>query len=99
MKKILNEKQELVAYILHTDKDVNQQGNITQKKIADLLGVSQPTISQAINSVKTKLQIMSLRNELSTIKKELFNGEIIDSDKVQTLRLPANVSNVYHRKP
>ena len=48
MKKKMSDKHKLMAYVLSTDVDLNRDKNITQKEIANLFGVSQSTVSQAI---------------------------------------------------
>lgn len=94
MKQKMSEKHKLIAYVLKTDVDFNSNKNITQSKIADLLGVSQSTIAQSIKEVKLRLRIHELEKELSQMKKEAMQLEGIDS-----LQLPENINPKYKRKP
>lgn len=94
MKQKMSEKHKLIAYVLKTDVDFNSNKNITQSKIADLLGVSQSTIAQSIKEVKLRLRFHELEKELSQMKKEVRQLEGIDS-----LQLPENINPKYKRKP
>lgn len=97
MRKVLNDKQKLMAYVLNTDADLNANGRITQSKIGDLLKVSQSTVAQAIKDVRHKLEVNSLQNELFETKRELIearnNGDYTDID------LPVSYSEHYKRLP
>ena len=54
MKKKMSDKHKLMAYVLSTDADLNRDKNITQGDIADLFGVSQPTVAQAVRTFSGK---------------------------------------------
>lgn len=94
MKKKMSDKHKLMAYVLSTDADLNRDKNITQDDIANLFGVSQPTVAQAVKEAKLRLRISELEQELSQAKWEVMQLEGID-----TLQLPENVDSQYKRKP
>ena len=97
MKKKLNDKQKLMAYVLNTDADLNANGRITQSKIGDLFEVSQPTVAQAIKDVRHKIEITNLQNELLEAKRALIeeqnNANFVDLD------FPDSYSDEYKRLP
>lgn len=94
MKKKLNEKQKLMAYVLSTDADLNHNKNITQKEIGDIFGVSQPTVAQGIKEARYRVTINDLQQELSDVKNEL-----LQMDEAKNLELPLKVELEYKRKP
>ena len=81
MQKRLNDKQKMLAYIMTHDQDIKMNKNITQKEIAGLFGVSQPTISQGIKEMSSRIQINQLQKQLASLK-----GEALDIIK----KLPFN---------
>ena len=92
MKKKMSDKHKLMAYVLSTDADLNRDKNITQGDIADLFGVSQPTVAQAVK--EAKLRINELEQELSQVK-----GEVMRLEGIDALQLPENIDSQYKRKP
>lgn len=93
MKKKLNDKQKLMAYVLSTDADLNANKKITQSQIGDLFGVSQPTIANANKETSMKLENLRLQKELSIAKQELrqLSG-------IENYSLPDTISDEYRRK-
>lgn len=94
MKKKMSDKHKLMAYVLSTDADLNRDKNITQKEIANLFGVSQSTVSQAIKESIIRQRICELEKKLSDVK-----GEVMQLDGIEVLQLPENVDPKYKRKP
>lgn len=94
MKKKMSDKHKLMAYVLSTDADLNRDKNITQKEIANLFGVSQSTVSQAIKESIIRQRICELEKKLSDVK-----GEVMQLDGIEVLQLPENVDHKYKRKP
>ena len=86
MKKKMSDKHKLMAYVLSTDADLND--------IANLFGVSQPTVAQAVKEAKFRLRISELEQELSQAK-----GEVMQLEGIDALQLPENVDSQYKRKP
>ncbi len=68
MKKKLNQKQQLIAYLLNTDDDL---GNLSTKKIGELFDVSQSTAYNAVKEVKIQKRIHGLEQELVETKRQL----------------------------
>ena len=66
-----NKKLKFTAYLLSNDPDLNQNGRITQQMIADIIHVSQGTISNWIDDVENELEKAYLRNQASTLQREL----------------------------
>lgn len=93
MKKKMSENHKLMAYVLSTDADINQTKNITQTAIANLFGVSQSTVAQAIKEAKLRVRIHELEQQLSPVKEEL-----LQLDGIETLELPEIKDTVYKRK-
>ncbi len=93
MKKKMNDKHKLMAYVLSTDADLNRNKNITQGEIASVFGVSQPTVAQGIKEAKLRLKINELERELSEAK-----GEVLEIDGIEVLGLPSDVDSKYKRK-
>lgn len=94
MKKKMSDKHKLMAYVLSTDADLNRDKNITQKEIANLFGVAQSTVSQAIKESIIRQRICELEKKLSDAK-----GEVMQLDGIEVLQLPENVDPKYKRKP
>lgn len=94
MKKKMSDKHKLMAYVLSTDLDLNRDKNITQKEIANLFGVSQSTVSQAIKESIMRQRICELEKKLSSAKRE-----VMQLDGIEVLQLPENVDSKYKRKP
>lgn len=65
MKKKLNDKQKLVAYVLNKDPDMGY----SMSKIGSLMNVSQSTISNTIKDVSYAKKIHDLESELTEAKK------------------------------
>lgn len=93
MKQKMSDKHKLMAYVLSTDADLNREKNITQEDIANLFGVSQPTVAQAVKEAKLRLRINELEQELSQVK-----GEVLQMDKIEVLGLPSDIDSQYKRK-
>ncbi len=93
MKNKMSIKHKFMAYVLSTDADINQTKNITQTDIANLFGVSQSTVAQAIKEAKLRVRIHELEQQLSPVKKEL-----LQLDGIETLELPEIKDTVYKRK-
>ena len=84
-----NKKLKLTAYRLSTDPDLNQNGRITQQMIADIFHVSQGTISNWIDDVKNELEKAYLRNQASTLQRELNElKESLQSENNGIIPLP-----------
>lgn len=90
----MTDKHKIMAYVLSTDADLNRIKIITQKDIANLFGVSQATISQAVKETKYRLKITSLEKELIQAKAELkqLSG-------IETLQIPEDIDKEYKRMP
>ena len=73
MKKILTDKHAAMAYVL------NKEMGYTMVKIAALMDVSQPTISNMIKDFTYQLRIRNLENELSEARYELQMQLGVDS--------------------
>jgi hypothetical protein len=69
MKKALNDKQKLMAYVLNKDPDL---GNHSTKKIGDFFKVAQSTAYNAVKDVGIARQIQNLQKELEETKTELL---------------------------
>ena len=78
MKKKLNRKKDVLAYIIYTDKDVNVNKEFTQKKIGEFFGISQSTVSKTVKELKYQERIKKLEKQIikiSNVKKlELPTG-------------------------
>lgn len=66
-KKILTDKHRLIAYVL------NNEMGYTQKKISELMSVSQGTISGAVKDARYMKQIRGLEKELQAAREEIAN--------------------------
>jgi len=73
MKKKLSDKKKLIAYILNKDPEFE----LSQKKIADILGVNQSTVSNAIKEMKYLVKIRKLDKELKEAKKKIAEMGIL----------------------
>lgn len=93
MKKKMSDTHKLMAYVLSTDADLNREKNITQEIIADLFGVSQSTVAQAVKEAKLRVRINELERQLSPIKKE-----VLQLDGIKVLELPEITDTTYRRK-
>ena len=93
MKKKMSDTHKLMAYVLNTDADLNRKKNITQEKIADLFGVSQSTVAQAVKEAKLRVRINELERQLSPVKKE-----VLQLDGIEVLELPEITDTTYRRK-
>ena len=69
MQKKMIEKKKIVAYVLTQDPDFNN----TQREVADLLHVSQSTVSAAIKEIRLKVEIGKLTRQLEEVKREAFS--------------------------
>ena len=74
MKKLLTDKHAAMAYIL------NKEMGYTMSKIAILMDVSQPTISNAIKDFTNKMTIRNLEKELSDARVALQQQGISTND-------------------
>lgn len=93
MRKKMTDKHKLMAYVLSTDAELNEEKNITQREIADIFGVSQSAVAQGIKEAKLRLRINELEQELSQIK-----GEVMQLEGIDALALPQNIGSEYKRK-
>ena len=78
MRKKMTDKHKLMAYVLSTDKDLNSQKRITQKKIADIFGVSQSTVAASIKEAGYRVHIMDLEKRLDEAKMKLLEVDGIE---------------------
>ncbi len=76
MKKKMGPKHNFIAFILKTDADLNYDNNITQRKIGNVLGVSQSTISRSLKDTKNDLRIFELEREISQLKGEAIKNDV-----------------------
>ena len=82
MSKIITDRHKLACYLL------SSEFGVTQQKIADMFGVSQPAVHHAIKEAKYMVTIRQMGQELEAIREELrangidqpelFPGGIID---------------------
>jgi predicted transcriptional regulator len=85
MKRKLSEKKKMMAYVLSTDSEFEY----SQKKISNLMDVSQSTVSNAIKDVKHLKEVYDLKNELAMAKSKLVEQyEIVEEPKK---RLPFRI--------
>lgn len=77
MRKLLTDKHAAMAYVL------NKEMGYTMTKIAALMDVSQPTISNMIKDFTYQLRIRNLENELSEARYALQMQLGIDSSYPQ----------------
>lgn len=73
MKAKLTNKQKQMAYILNKDEDFG----FSMKKIGNLFGISQPTVSNAIKDVKHQIEVNNLKQELAKVKRYLIEEKEI----------------------
>jgi len=83
MRKIFTERQELLCYLA-----VYEFG-LTEQMLAELLNVSQATISNAIRNAKNKLKHGALERELANARKEL--STLLDESKIVRLILTSKL--------
>ncbi len=78
MHKIMTRDHKLMAYVL------NKKFNYQMKKIADLMNVSQSTISTAIKEVEWMNKINDLTKELEATKKMIASNypELLDKQPI-----------------
>lgn len=76
MKKKMSEKHKIMAYVLKTDVDLNRNNNISQRKIGNVLGVSQSTISRSLKDTKNDLRIFELEREISQLKGKAIKNDV-----------------------
>jgi len=81
MKKKLNEKKKMMAYVLNTDPEFD----CSQKKIGDLLEVSQSAISTGIKEVKMLKKIYDLEDELAKAKQQIADKNMIEVEQPRKL--------------
>lgn len=93
MKKKLNEKQQLMSYVLSTDADLNSNKKITQSEIAKIFGVTQPTVSASNAKTALKLENNNLRKQLTEAKQEI--KKLADSSVIE---IPDNITDEYRRQ-
>lgn len=79
MRRALNDRQRLMAYLLNKDPDFNYP----TRKIAELFGVSQSTISNAVKEVQMARKIQDLEQQLAEVKAQ------VQDKYVATGKLPA----------
>lgn len=97
MKKKLSEKQKVMAYVLNTDSELNANQRITQKKIGDLFGVSQPTVAQAMKDVRHRIEVSDLKKQLFEAKKELVKMK--ESGVLKEIEINDNSCLEYRQRP
>ena len=78
MKRALTDKQKMMAYVLNQDPDFGY----SQKKIADMMGVSQPTISNSIDDVQHWREIQDLTRQLNDAKRQLADLGVLPEEPV-----------------
>lgn len=86
MKRALNEKQMVMAYLLNQDPDL---GHISTQKIAELFGVAQSTIWNAVREINIRRQIEDLRQELESCKQQLLTSEKVKNLVLTSGKIPA----------
>lgn len=74
MRRALSTKQMVMAYLLNQDPDL---GHISTQKIAELFGVAQSTVWNAVREIAIQIQIKNLQQELESCKQELLASEKI----------------------
>ena len=79
MRKKLNDKQKVIAYLLNTDDDL---GNLSTKKIGKLFDVSQSTAYNAVKDIRVQKRIKDLEQELERTKRELRERNPMITDGV-----------------
>ncbi len=62
----MSKRKKYLAYILHVDDEFGYR----QKKIADLMNVSQSTISSAVKEMRYEAEIYGLKQELEEQARE-----------------------------
>lgn len=67
MKRKLSDKKKCMAYVLNRDPDFGY----SQKKISEMMDVSQSTISNAIDDVTHWLEIRDLTQQLNEARRQL----------------------------
>lgn len=96
MKRKMDLKSKLMAYVLSTDADFNRDMAMTQSTIASIFGVAQSTVAQSIKEVKLSLmdkEQEQINQELTEIKEKVCRLE-----NVEALQFPDNISIQYKRK-
>lgn len=69
MRKILNDKDMMMAYIMYTDYRLSQMEVASVIAQMKRIPVSQPTISNAINIVRTKIEKKKQEDETNRLRK------------------------------
>lgn len=69
MKKALNDKQKIVAYLLNKDPDL---GNVSTKKIGETFKVAQSTAYNAVKDIAIAKRIYDLEKKLEETKMEIL---------------------------
>ncbi|MDY5104252.1 MAG: hypothetical protein SPE91_02720 [Megasphaera elsdenii] len=89
MRRALNEKQRLIAYVLNKDPDL---GNHSTQRIGELFGVSQSTAYNAVKEVQIARKIQDLEQQLAAAK--------VDAQKkyIETGRLSEGKSPAFELK-
>lgn len=88
MRRALNEKQRLIAYVLNKDPDL---GNHSTKKIGEFFGVSQSTAYNAVKEIQIARKIQDLKQQLAAAK--------VDAEKyIETGRLSEGKSPAFELK-
>ena len=78
MKRRLSDKQKCMAYVLNQDPDFGY----SQKKIADMMGVSQPTISNAIDDVEHWREVQDLTRQLNDARRQLADLGVLPEEPI-----------------
>mgnify|MGYP002406017833 CR=1 FL=1 len=73
----MSKKKKYMAYILHEDDEFGYK----QKKIAELMGVSQSTISSAVKEMRYEAEIYGLKKELEEKVREKARALIAENVK------------------
>ena len=71
-------KHKIMAYVLTKDPDFSY----TQWKVAELFGVSQSRISEAVKEIEYQRRISYLENELAQTRQELMSLGYLSSEPI-----------------
>lgn len=85
MKKKMTDKHKMMAYVLNKDEDFN----FPMKKIGDMMGVSQSTVSNSVKEVEFRNEIHNLKIELDEAKTQLIDNGI-EPQRKRILLKPIN---------
>ena len=87
-------EQEAICHVVTTSKYLNYKKRITQKRLGDMLGISQPTVSQRKKNAAYKVHIKQLEDENRELKRRMGlddnDDDIIDMTEDNLRQLPDN---------